>query len=165
MTAARAPIAATAACALLALATPKTPHLVWNATASAPMGLYLVVGASLIRRGDLVLALPPPLFQRLAAERRYLPSGVPLVKHVAAIDGDRICSNRRLLTINGRFAAIRLDVDSLQRPLPRWNGCRTLVHSEALLLNADIAHSFDGRYFGPISDTAILGKLVPLWTR
>jgi len=60
------------------------PRLVWNASASAPIGLYWadhVVPA----RGDFVLAELPPRAQRLAAERSYLPKGVPLVKRVAAL--------------------------------------------------------------------------------
>ena len=165
MRAAPALISTMSACALLALATPGTPCLVWNATASAPTGLYLVVSARSIRRGDLVLAFPPRYAQELAAQRGYLPFGVPLVKHIAAVGGDRICGHRKSIAINGRFAVFRLNTDSLHRPLPTWNGCRTLAHSEALLLNADVTHSFDGRYFGPIPTAAILGKLVPLWTR
>ncbi len=158
-------ISTLSACAVLALATPGTPCLIWNATASAPTGLYLVQSATSPRRGDLVLAFPPRYAQELAARRGYLLFGVPLVKYIAAVGGDRICGHRKSVAINGRYAAFRLDADSLHRPLPTWNGCRTLSKSAVLLLNADVAHSFDGRYFGPISTTALLGILVPLWTR
>jgi type IV secretory pathway protease TraF len=33
------------------------------------------------------------------------------------------------------------------------------------LLMPGVPASFDGRYFGPIRASAVIGKLVPLWTR
>jgi conjugative transfer signal peptidase TraF len=143
----------------------QTPRLVWNATASAPIGLYLVKSAQKIHHGDLVLAVPPRAVQRFAAGRGYLPIGVPLVKHVAALAHDHVCGVGNAITINDRFATRRSATDHLHRILPAWTGCRTLTPSEVLLLNAEAPRSFDGRYFGPLSTTTILGKLVPLWTR
>ncbi len=157
-------IAAAASCALLACGGHKTPWLVWNATASAPIGFYVVVQASPLHRGDLVLAVPPPSVQRFAARRGYLPIGVPLVKHIGALGRDDVCSKDNVITINGHIAAKRLTRDHLNRPMPAWNGCWMLSNSELLLLNEDIATSFDGRYFGPTATAAVMGKLVPLWT-
>jgi hypothetical protein len=59
-----------------------TPRVVWNTSASAPLGLYLVGGKS-PRKRDLVLAQLPESVRRLADERGYLPSGAPLIKHAA----------------------------------------------------------------------------------
>jgi conjugative transfer signal peptidase TraF len=148
---------------VLTSATPHRPRLVWNASASAPIGLYAVFAASRIARQDLVLALPPPAAQRLAAERGYLPRGIPLIKRVAALGGDRICADELRVAINGVEAAIRLPWDGQGRPLPAWRGCRMLSADDVFLLNGSILHSFDGRYFGPVSRSAIVGKLRPLW--
>ncbi|MEI9996766.1 MAG: S26 family signal peptidase [Rhizomicrobium sp.] len=164
MSARQTVIATLAACALIADGGPKTPRLVWNATASAPIGLYRAARGETLHRGDLVLALPSRSIQQFAASRGYLPFGVPLVKHVAALAHDRICARGDTITINGHVAVIRLTADGNHRPLPAWTGCQTLTQSSVLLLNPDVPQSFDGRYFGPISTTAILGKLVPLWT-
>jgi type IV secretory pathway protease TraF len=62
---------------------PPAPRLLWNASASAPIGLYRVepdrcriaaIGPSHGCRANVRL---------LAASRHYLPTGVPLVKRVA----------------------------------------------------------------------------------
>ena len=144
-----------------ALASP-APRLVWNASASAPLGLYWLTHEA-IRRGDFVLAEPPDSARRLAAARGYLPAGVRLVKRVAALAGDMVCAVGRAILINGQVAAERLDHDGRGRPLPAWHGCRRLGPDEVFLLMGDVPDSFDGRYFGPIQRWAVVGKLVPLW--
>jgi conjugative transfer signal peptidase TraF len=159
-------VAATAGAVSLgvsALAHP-APWLVWNASASAPLGLYLVVHGQAVARGDLVLAEPPDSARRLAAERGYLPVDVPLVKRVAALAGDTVCGAGLAIIINGHQVVERLSADSRGRALPTWEGCRVLRGSEAFLLMEGVPDSFDGRYFGPVETTAVIGRLVPLWT-
>ena len=141
------------------------PLLIYNASASAPIGLYRVRPADPIRRGDLVLARTPPSVRRLAAERGYLPESVLLVKRVAATVGDTVCARDRAVTIDGRHVAEQLAADADGRPLPAWTGCRTLGPDEIFLLMADVPDSFDGRYFGPVPASAVIGRLVPLWLR
>jgi conjugative transfer signal peptidase TraF len=140
------------------------PRLIWNATASVPVGLYRVMPATDLRRGDFVLAWLPDAARRLAAERDYLPAHVPLVKRVARLAGDTICSEESHVTINGIAVATALALDSHGRALPYWRGCRMLGQNEAFLLMPSVPDSFDGRYFGPIAVSSIIGKLVPLWT-
>ena len=140
------------------------PWLIWNASASAPLGLYGVVPNQLFSRGDLVLAEPPDTARRLAAERGYLAADVPLVKRVGALAGDTVCGAGVAITINGHQVVERLSANSRGRPLPTWEGCRVLLGGEVFLLTAAVPNSFDGRYFGPVEATAIIGSLVPLWT-
>lgn len=153
-----------AAVAADALARP-TPLLVWNATASAPIGLYRVESATHIRHGDLVLAWLPESARRLAAGRDYLPADVPVVKRVAATGGHTVCREHLLITINGMAVATALATDSRGHTLPHWSGCRTLGRDDLFLLMPHVPDSFDGRYFGPIRTSAVIGKLAPLWTR
>lgn len=141
------------------------PRLVWNASASAPVGLYWVLPDQPIRRGDMVLATLPDASRQLAAERGYLPARVPLVKRVAATAGDTICAAGSDITIAGHVVAARLAADRQGRPLPAWSGCRTLTTNEVFLLMVGEPASFDGRYFGPVETSRIIGRLVPLWTR
>ena len=139
--------------------------LVWNASASAPVGLYRVASPGGAERGDLVLTRPPLWAAQLAADRGYLPLGVPLVKRIAARSGDSVCALGEDVRINGRIAARSLLRDSAGRKMPAWNGCRLLGPADIFLLMEDVPDSFDGRYFGPVERARVLGRLVPLWTR
>jgi conjugative transfer signal peptidase TraF len=141
----------------------QAPWLIWNASASAPVGLYRVLPGNAVR-GDLVLVRTPSPVRQLAAERGYLPQNVPLVKRVAALGGDIVCAAGDVISINGRAVAQRLARDRLGRPLPGWTGCQTLDPDDVFLLMENVAGSFDGRYFGPVRRAAIIGRLAPLWT-
>jgi conjugative transfer signal peptidase TraF len=137
------------------------PLLVWNASASAPIGLYRVTSGAL-ERGDLVLVRPTNHIAKLAAERRYLPMGVPLIKRIAAMGGDDVCVFNGAVIINGEIGARQLEVDHEGRPMPRWDECRALDADEIFLLLKP-ADSFDSRYFGPVPRPQIIGRLAPLW--
>lgn len=147
---------------LATLADP-APRLVWNVSASAPRGLYLITPNAAVTRGDLVLAMLPDAPRRFAAARGYLPDGVPILKRIAATAGAEACTDGHTLTVAGRTLS-RLAADRAARPLPLWQGCRALVRDEVFLLMTDVPDSFDSRYFGPVSTTQIIGKATPLWT-
>lgn len=141
------------------------PTIIYNATASAPAGWYLVRPPVRLARGDLVLAVAPDGARTLAAERGYLPTSVPLVKRIAALPPDQVCADASAIEINGHVAAVRLAADIRGRTLPWWTGCAALSRDDVLLLAGDVADSFDSRYFGPVPEKNILGRLTPLWTR
>ncbi|MFD2986827.1 S26 family signal peptidase [Sphingopyxis terrae] len=146
------------------ITSPPAPRLVWNASASAPLGLWRVVPGAAPQRGDMVVARLAAPWRGIAARRHYLPSNVPLIKRVAAEDGDRICALRGLISVNGTVVAVRRRVDGAGRPMPRWDGCRKLGADEFLLL-MEAEDSFDGRYFGVTELADIVGKATPLWLR
>ncbi|WP_245442645.1 S26 family signal peptidase [Mesorhizobium hawassense] len=138
------------------------PILIWNASASAPVGLYgLGLGAA--RTGDFVLVRMPNMVGQLADQRGYLPRSVPLVKRVAALPGEHVCAFNDAIIIGGKIAARRLKTDSKGRPLSWWNECRPLASDEVFLIGGDAPGSFDSRYFGPVPAANIVGRLVPLW--
>ncbi|MGC6331143.1 S26 family signal peptidase [Rhizorhabdus sp. FW153] len=153
------------ACLGLTIALPPLPRLVWNSSASAPIGLYAVSPGAALKRGDMVIAWPPSDARHLAASRRYLPSNVPLVKRIAGIAGDTICAVDRAVTVNGRPVAIRRAADAVGRPLPAWQGCIRLGPGMVFLLMAKTPDSFDGRYFGATLAQDVIGKATPLWLR
>lgn len=153
------------ACLGLTIALPPLPRLVWNASASAPIGLYSVSPGATLQRGDMVIAWPPAAARQLAASRHYLPSNVPLVKRVAGIAGDTICAADRMVTVNGRPVAMRRAADAEGRDLPAWQGCIRLGPGMLFLLMTKTPDSFDGRYFGPTLAQDVIGKATPLWLR
>ncbi|TWB46630.1 S26 family signal peptidase [Nitrospirillum viridazoti] len=161
-------LVALAAVLLLVLATPgRRPVLVWNATASVPLGLYrlrpLADGGP--APGAYLLVRPDAAQARLYADRGYLPLGVPLLKPVAAVAGQQVCGRAGWMLVDGRPLARALAADGQGRPLTAWRGCRRLLPGEVLLLNPDRADALDGRYFGPTPLTAVLGQAIPLWVR
>lgn len=138
--------------------------LVYNASASVPLGWYSIGDARDLRAGDVVMVRPPVRVARLLSERGYLGDGVPLLKQLAAGPGMTVCRSENHVSVNGVPAALARDADALGRALPRWQGCRTLVAGDVFLLNSGAPGSFDGRYFGPTPARDILGKATPLWT-
>lgn len=149
----------------LTIAAPPAPRLVWNASSSAPVGLYWVRPRARFWRGAMVVARLPEPWRRFAAERRYLPANVPLVKRVAALAGDRVCAHDNVLSINGKAVATRLRTDGAGRAMPWWQGCETLGKGQVLLLTEGAPGSFDGRYFGPVGRDDVIGRARLLWRR
>ena len=104
-------------CAVICIAAsaPRAPLLVWNATASAPLGLYFRTSSSAVNKGDLLLVHTPARIAAYAAGRGYLPMHVPLIKRAAAISGDVICAKGETVWLNGRVLLRRRTMDSKGR--------------------------------------------------
>lgn len=152
---------AVSAIALSALINPR-PWIVYNASASVPLGWYQVDPPGPVKRGELVLVNLPDTMRALADERQYVPKTVPLIKPVAAHDADEVCAEGEVILINGRSVGTRQRKDRTGRDMPRWSGCRRLAEDEVFLFNANSPLSFDGRYFGVTKASAIIGKVRPL---
>jgi len=151
---------------LAALFTPASPasvRLIYNVSDSAPRGFY-AVRHDVIRHGVWLLTRLPADAARFAAERRYLPSNVPLLKRVAALAGDHVCARAGRVFVNGMVVASVLNYDRQGRPLAPWTGCRTLDDGEVFVISTLHEASFDSRYFGPIPRTSTVGMAVPIWT-
>ncbi len=141
------------------------PKLIWNATASTPIGLYLIRPSDDLRVADLVSVKPPEPIASYLAAGGYLPKGVPLLKHVLALAGQIVCRFEHMISVDGVVMGEARARDSRGRDLPVWSGCRTLRPDEIFLMNSDVPDSLDGRYFGPLPVSSVFGRAVPLWTR
>lgn len=145
------------------IALPASPRLLWNATASVPIGLYRLNPHPRVVRGILVAVTPLPQVAQLAARRGYLPMGVPLLKRVAGVEGDLVCRAGTMIFVDGRPIGRALASDRCGRPLPRWRGCAWLGPRDVFVMNMGVQDSFDGRYFGVLSTSSILGRATPVW--
>jgi conjugative transfer signal peptidase TraF len=138
--------------------------LIWNASASVPLGLYAITATDQLSIGDHVAIDPTEPLASFLAERGYLPRGVPMLKTIAAIPGQRVCRIGSKIIIDGKAVGKTRNCDRLGRVLPVWQGCRSIGEGQFFLMNVSVPESFDGRYFGSTPATAIIGKALPLWT-
>lgn len=152
---------AVTAVALTAMADMPT-RLVWNNTESVPTGLYAVNEDNRLRSGMLVAVMPPEPLASWLVDGGYLGRNAPLLKHVEALPGQRVCRDGERVTVDGRLRAIARDTDRRGRALPHWSGCSIVAEGQLFLLNADHDGSLDGRYFGPLPRSSVIGRATPL---
>ena len=131
------------------------PLLIWNASKSIPIGWYLVEHHQPKLREIAVVKLDD-WSELYAASRGYLPEKVWLLKPVAAQFPAVVCRFGRHVFIDGKLVARARIFDSRKRILPRWKGCHTLNFDEVFLI-ARPSDSFDGRYFGPVKLSQVIG--------
>ncbi|MBI1246116.1 MAG: conjugative transfer signal peptidase TraF [Alphaproteobacteria bacterium] len=157
---------ATAAAATIAIVSvvPMPVRLTWNASASTPIGLYELDPSRDLKVGEIVAITPPKPLAAFMVRRGYIGRGVPLLKHIAALPGQRVCRFGTRVSVDGMPVANALVSDRLGRPLPVWQGCRRIAKGELFLLNASVRDSFDGRYFGALSIRNVIGMATPIYT-
>lgn len=143
---------------------PAVPKLIWNACASVPLGLHSIEPARHLEVTDLVAIETSEPLASFMAERRCLPRGVPLMKRVAGLPGQRVCRDGAHITVDGIDMGEALTRDRAGRTLPTWHGCRRIADGEVFLMNWAAPDSMDGRYFGPLALNSIIGRAIPLWT-
>lgn len=104
MNARRATLATTGAGAFviaLTMAWQHAPLFVWNASESVPVGLYAVRPSSVLTIDELVLVQPSETLADFLAAGGYLPKGLPLLKHIAALPGSKVCRSGLAVTVDG----------------------------------------------------------------
>lgn len=139
-------------------------RLLWNVTASAPVGFYTIEPPDRLAVPELVAVMPPEPLAGFIVERGYVGRGVPLLKRIVGLPGQRVCRTGRAITVDGVEMGDALDRDRIGRDLPIWQGCRVIANGQLFLMSIDARDSLDGRYFGPIPASAVIGRALPLWT-
>lgn len=146
---------------------------VFNTTISAPTGLWRVTATNTdsIERGALVSVCPPALkIVETMRKRGYLHVGrcagintVPLLKPVAAIEGDTVTVQPgKAVLVNGKLLA-----NTEPRPgIPGYPAGEYRVQpGQVWLLSSYDTRSFDSRYFGPASTADIQGEARPVFIK
>ncbi|MBQ0215721.1 S26 family signal peptidase [Alcaligenes faecalis] len=147
------------------------PRLTYNPSDSVAVGWYRIDPfdtrtASLPRPlpvDSIVLVPLPARAAMLAAQRGYLPTRVPLLKRVGAVAPQHVCIVAGQVRIDGVPSAAVLPADRMGRALPSLQLCRRLELGELFLLSVTNPASFDSRYFGPVSASAVIGVAHPVW--
>jgi len=139
-----------------------------NLTASLPLGLYIVTDGPT----DYVAFCLSEEWETIAISRQYITSGycpaggTPLLKQIVARPGDSVELDGRGITVNGRLLPQTspklkdLSGRSLQGYRP---GKYNVPHGMLWVASSYSELSFDSRYYGPISSSAIQFHLRPLW--
>jgi conjugative transfer signal peptidase TraF len=138
--------------------------LIWNASASAPIGLYLIQPADDLDVTDLVAVAAPPLIAEFLSDRGYLPLGMPMMKRILALPGETVCRHGLDIVAYRSTIGHARERDKAGRKMPVWQGCRRIGDDELFLMNFDVQDSVDGRYFGPFPRASIIGRALPVWT-
>lgn len=142
-------------------------RVVYNPSDSVAQGWYRVtpdVGPDSLRVGSIVLARLPESVAAFAAQRGYLPDGVPILKRIGALAPQSVCIREQVVRIDRDAVATTRLHDGTHRPLLAWAQCRPLARDELFLLSNTNPASFDSRYFGPIDASAVIGLARPVWT-
>lgn len=138
------------------------PALVWNFSPSLAEGLYRLEDRPW-HRGDLVALRPDGRAEETLNELGALPDGRLLLKRITAAAGDIVCREHNSVSVNGVQTAIARQATARGWPLPAWSGCSTLS-PETVFVLGDHPDSLDGRYFGPVSTSSIVGVILPVAT-
>ncbi len=138
---------------------PPKPILIYNPSASAPIGFYRLKKNTLPKLESQVAAYAPDWARKMADERGYLPYDYPLIKTVWAVEGDEVCYNNHSVSVP-RHPVISVQAqDGLGRDMPVRSGCATLKAGEYFLVSPDVQTGFDSRYFGPVGVENIIGTV------
>lgn len=130
---------------------------VWNATPSAPLGLYRIEETAW-SRGDRVAVRPSDTVVDMLRAHGVSSAGRLLIKRVAGMEGDVVCRESGRVTLNGVLIANARPAGSRQQPLPQWSGCRRLGTGDVFLLG-ETDDSFDARYLGVSAADDIVGRI------
>ena len=141
-----------------------SPHYIWNASNSVPLGLYRLQPVTTLAVTELVAIQPPDLLAAFLDLNGYLPIGVPMLKRVLALPGQTVCRNGLTIAVDGIDVGQAQERDGRGRPLPVWHGCRVIADGNVFVMNWQSADSLDSRYFGPLPASGVIGKAIPVWT-
>ena len=141
-----------------------TPSYIWNASESIPIGLYRVQAADKLFVTELLAVQPPEPLATFLDLNGYLPAGLPMLKRVLALPGQTVCRSGLTISVDAIEMGEARDRDGRGRPLPKWQGCRVVGQGELFVMNWQSTNSLDGRYFGFLPVSAVIGRALPVWT-
>ncbi|OPZ00042.1 S26 family signal peptidase [Bradyrhizobium sacchari] len=141
------------------------PSYIWNASQSVPIGLYRLQETGRLNVTELLAVRVPEPLSSFLDLNGYLPAGVPMLKRVAALPGQTVCRTGLTISVDNIEMGEARERDGRGRPLPVWQGCLAIPLDQVFLMNWQSTDSLDGRYFGPIARSAVIGQAIAVWTK
>ena len=133
-----------------------------NVTDSVPVGLYLLSTNEGFEKNDLLLLRRPHDLESLAQNRPWLRTRTVFLKRLQGRAGDRFCATEQTFTLAERTVPVAAN-DRDGEPLPHLpSGCQE-VPEGAFIVLGDNQSSFDSRYFGPVDESLVIGKAIPIF--
>jgi type IV secretory pathway protease TraF len=124
-----------------------------NRSDSLPRGLYLRTLEPIALGSIVAMPTPPVILPYLEAVSPAWAKWLerhPLIKRVAAIQGDEICRDGRgAVTVGVAFLGVAATTLPDGGALPTWAGCQRLGENEIAVVG-DTPDSLDSRIYGPV---------------
>jgi conjugative transfer signal peptidase TraF len=137
-----------------------------NSTPSMPEGIYIRSFGE-IKRGDIVAACLADPYKTIGLEQLYIGRGMkckgsePVIKQVIALPGDSVTLEKNYIVVNSsRLFFKTLDKDDKGRSLIKYPRGVYLNTKGYWLIGTMTPNSWDSRYWGPISKSQIISKLI-----
>lgn len=130
----------------------------YQATISMPKGIYLTFPAKNIKYDDIVIFYPPKIAAEFLAKQHWAPNSGVLMKKVIGMPDDFVCNQNHAIAINGKKLGLLHDFYAPGKKMPHELFCGKLANNQYMLLSTFIDRSYDGRYFGPVTQDQIIAK-------
>lgn len=129
--------------------------ILFNVTPSLPRGVYLLLPAKNIKRGDTVVFDVPEELRKY----EYIPKYTKLLlKNVGALANDKVSIKDDMLYINDSSYGKIYVKDGQGTILPKLNENELQPKNNEFLPLAPHQNSFDGRYYGTIKLDKVKNK-------
>lgn len=157
-------------CVVIGIAT-VTLHLILNVTPSMPQGFYQQFAYRHGILNEIVSVCESAAAARVDIERTGLGGGtcrngdIPLLKFIVGYAGDTVVVTPASVTVNGSRLphSAAVGIDRYGNRLHADVGVYHL-HAGQVWLYTPHTHSFDSRYYGPVSESLIRKAERPFWT-
>ena len=137
--------------------------ITYQPSRSMPVGWYVTYPVyHPLQKGDTILFRPTSSVLHYMMQRGWIGAHTAMMKEIFAVPGDTVCIHQGMLYINGKSTTSVLTEYAPGKPLPQVLLCQHLPSGKYMAMSTYNAHSFDSRYFGPIDQESIIGKVSKL---
>jgi conjugative transfer signal peptidase TraF len=133
-----------------------------NITPSEPVGIYREIGGGAEPAAMVLLKQPHDSASSIL--KRYLPANIPLIKRIAAMPGDVVETGAYGVRVNRILwpDSAPLTHDQEGRSLRPYPFGTYRVPAGQVWVMSNHPCGLDSRYFGPVLESSVISRLVPV---